>query len=35
MYAKIDKIILLCKDVDKTSSIYSETLGLRVYLQSP
>lgn len=31
---KIDKIILLCKNVDKTASIYSETLGLRVFLQS-
>ena len=33
--SKIDKIILLCKNVDKTASIYSETLGLRVFVQSP
>ena len=32
--SKIDKIILLCKNVDKTASIYSETLGLRVFVQS-
>ena len=32
--SKIDKIILLCKNVEKTSSIYCETLGLRVFVQS-
>jgi hypothetical protein len=32
--SKIDKIILLCKNVDKTSSVYCETLGLRVFIQS-
>lgn len=33
--SKIDKIIILCRNVDKTSSIYSETLGMRVFIQSP
>lgn len=33
--SKLDKIILLCKSVDKTSSVYCETLGLRVFVQSP
>lgn len=33
--SKIDKIIVLCRNVDKTASIYSETLGLRVLVQSP
>ena len=33
--SKIDKIIILCRNVDKSSALYSETLGLRVYLQSP
>lgn len=33
--SKIDKIIILCRNVDKTASIYSETLGMRVFIQSP
>lgn len=32
---KIDRIIILCRNVEKTSAIYSETLGLKVILQSP
>lgn len=32
--SKIDKIIILCRNVDKTASIYSETLGMRVFIQS-
>ena len=31
----IDKLIVLCRSVETTSSIYCEGLGLRVALQSP
>lgn len=31
----LDRIILLCRDVERTSAIYSQTLGLKVTLQSP
>jgi hypothetical protein len=31
---KIDKIIILSKNVEKTSALYSEALGLKVNLQS-
>lgn len=31
----MDKVVLLCRDVEKTSAIYCESLGLKVVLQSP
>lgn len=31
---RLDKVIILCKNLEKTTSLYSEALGLKVYLQS-
>lgn len=31
----LDKIVLLCRDVEKTSAIYCDALGLKMVLQSP
>lgn len=31
----VDKIIIFCKDIERTSAIYCETLGLKIVLQSP
>lgn len=31
----LDKLVILCKNVEQTSAIYCESLGLRVHLQSP
>ena len=32
---RIDRIILLCRNVERTAGIYSQALGLKVQLQSP
>ena len=31
----IDKLVILCRNVEQTSSVYCEALGLKVTLQSP
>lgn len=31
----VDRFVLLCRDVDKTSTIYCDALGLKMVLQSP
>lgn len=33
--SSIDRIILLCRNAEKTAGVYTEALGLKVHLQSP
>jgi catechol 2,3-dioxygenase-like lactoylglutathione lyase family enzyme len=30
----IDRIVILCRNAEKTAAIYTEALGLKVHLQS-
>ncbi len=30
----LNSIILICKNIERTSNLYSQALGLRVYIQS-